>query len=167
MNLSRLPPPTFHALAHGSFCALESFPHRDDNDIPEPQRTSQKERSQALSLLSTRKVLMSSRLCVLVHHSESRLGSMSRSTSSSMVSFTMQIIFSLLSLISQQMSAQIIPRITYSCHAVLRKVALPALWLSPFLQLSKAHTWLHASRHRGFHPSLTNAPRILHCSVSF
>ena len=48
--------------------------------------------------------------CVLVHHSDSGLGSVSRSSSSSMISFTMQISISLLSLNGQKLSAHIIPR---------------------------------------------------------
>ena len=51
-----------------------------------------------LSLLPTLEVLASSFLCVLVHQSDSGLGSMSRSSSSSMMSFIVQINFSRLSL---------------------------------------------------------------------
>ena len=58
---------------------------------PKTSKTSQKGSSHALALLPTRSAIFSSFLNVLVHHSASGSGSMSRSSNSTMMSFTMQI----------------------------------------------------------------------------
>ena len=83
-------PPASQALAHGAFGALEFLPV-PTTAVSWHVKTSQKGRSQTLSLLSTLEVLMSSFLHVLVHHNDSGLGSTARSSSSSMMSFIMQI----------------------------------------------------------------------------
>ena len=82
---------------------------------------------------------MSSCLCVLVHQSDFGLGSMSRSSRSSKMSFTMQINFSRLSLSSCCRSTSC-PATCTHCRAVHRRITR-SLWLSNFPQLSKAHIW--------------------------
>lgn len=122
-------------------------------ETPFHTKTSQNGRSQTLSLPPTLKVLMSSCLYVLIHHNDSSIGSMSRSSNSSMMSFTMQINFSRLSLKIQKLSAHIIPKSVYSQSCCPPKDN-PNLSLTTFLQLSTEHTWQHV-------PTVQVPPRLL------
>ena len=85
---------------------------------------------------------MSSCVCALVHHSDSGLGSISRSINSSMMSFTIQII----SLCCRRTASSCQPTSFFAprthCHAVLKRVTTR---ISTFIQPSTAPTWLHAS----------------------
>ena len=89
LHLTVIGPPASHALANGAFGTLEPRPVPLNRDTL--RRLHEKGSSHDLTLLPTRSVIFSSSLCVPVHHGDSRLGSMSRSSNSSMMSFTMHI----------------------------------------------------------------------------
>ena len=139
-------PPTSQGLAHTALDTLEP--------LPIAMKTVSKYIGH--SPLPTRSVIMSSCLYVLVHHSDSGLGSMSRSNSSSMMSFTMQVNLSLLSLNSQQSSVHIIPRNVCSLSCCPPKDnPLPK------------HVFGNAPpQHRGLHTSSANAPRVPKVSLA-
>ena len=80
-------PPTLRRLARAALGTLKPLPIAMKT-VSNYINNFTKERSHTLSLPPTRRVLMSSCLYVLVHHSDAGLGSMSRSNSSSIMSFT-------------------------------------------------------------------------------
>ena len=142
-----------HAHAHGAFGTLEPLPIRL---IAIRQEDFTKMGAPMLSLcFPTRSVIFSSSLCVPIHHGDSRLGSMSRSSNSSMMSFTMHID---LSVVTEQPVVVSLRHPTQHVLVVMpsAKGQPPNLWLS-----TPQHVFGHTSpQHGSFHAALADASRI-------
>ena len=132
-----------------------SVPRSSRNRYPNKSNTSTRGIS-AFHLAPTSKVAPSSALYVVVEHGDSSLSSISRSISSSMVSFTTLVQFFLFSMKIQTLSAHIMQP---KRHSSPSSKPIPPLFGIPFLFRLPLHVFGFLSPHHcGLHEALPETP---------